>query len=54
MLLSQNEDNDNLHQDKIYRYKAKEDLETIKEAMSLLIAKLDPETRDKLLKLVKS
>ena len=34
--------------------KAKEDLDTIKEAMALLIAKLDPETRDKLIKLVKS
>ena len=34
--------------------KANEDLEIIKDAMTLLIAKLDPETRDKLLKLVKS
>ena len=33
--------------------KAQEDLETMKEAMSLLISKLDPETRDKILKLVK-
>ena len=34
--------------------KAKEDLDTIKDALTLLIAKLDPETSDKILKLVKS
>ncbi len=34
--------------------KAQEDLDTIKDALTLLIAKLDPETRDKILKLVKS
>ena len=34
--------------------KANEDLDTIKDALTLLIAKLDPETRDKILKLVKS
>ncbi len=34
--------------------KANEDLEIIKDAMTLLIAKLDPETRDNLLQIVKS
>ena len=33
--------------------KAKEDLNTIKDALTLLITKLDPETMDKILKLVK-
>ncbi len=34
--------------------KAREELDTIKGAMSLLITKLDPETRDKILKFVKN
>ena len=34
--------------------KSREELDTIKDAMSLLIAKLDPETMDKILKFVKN